>query len=123
MFDLVESLKKTLVFEDRLLPPRQKNSPVTPKIFTYIPVLWIRKFFYWIRIRGSVIMKYGSGSRRPIDYGSGWIRILLDIFEAAEKKYVVKYVVYDKILQIIELFLKFFFESLINCQGSPEPDL
>ncbi len=100
-----EASKEALVFEDRLLPPRQKNSPVTPKIFTFIPVLWIRKFFYWIRIRGSVIMKYGSGSGRLLNYDSGWTRILLDIFVVTEKKYVVKYKVYDKILQIIELFL------------------
>jgi hypothetical protein len=43
-------------------------------------VLRIRKYFYRIRIRGAVILTYGSRSRRPINYGSDRIRILPDIF-------------------------------------------
>jgi hypothetical protein len=40
-------------------------------------VLWIRKYFFRIRTRGSVILNSGSG--RPINYGSGRIRILPEI--------------------------------------------
>jgi hypothetical protein len=96
---------KTVTFEDRVPSPPPPKNLVTPKIFTFIPVLWIRKFFFWIWIRGSVILKYGSGSRRRIDYGSGRIRILLDIFVATEKKYVVKYVVYTiKFYKLLNFF-------------------
>ncbi len=42
----------------------------------YWEVLWIRKYFLLIRISGSVKPKYGSGSRKPINYRSGRIRIL-----------------------------------------------
>jgi hypothetical protein len=46
------------------------------------------KSFLKIRIRGSVILKYGSGSGRPIIYRS---RTYLDILVAIWKKYVLKY--------------------------------
>jgi hypothetical protein len=39
-------------------------------------VLWIRKYFFRIRIRGYKILNYGSEFGRPINYGSSWIRIL-----------------------------------------------
>jgi hypothetical protein len=57
------------------------------------PVLWIHKNLFRIRIRRSVIVPHGSGSRRPINYGNGRIRIPTRPFLAIEKKYVVKYVV------------------------------
>jgi hypothetical protein len=53
---------------------------------SYYTVLRIRKYFFQIRILGAIILTYGSGSRRPINYGS-----FLDIFLPNEKKYVVKY--------------------------------
>jgi hypothetical protein len=34
-------------------------------------VLWIRKYFFRIRILGSIILNYKSGSERPIKYKSG----------------------------------------------------
>ena len=41
-------------------------------------MVWIRRYFFRIRIRGSVILNYrsGSGSGRPIKCGSGRIRII-----------------------------------------------
>ncbi len=50
-------------------------------------VFRIRKYLF--RISGIVILKYGFGSGRPINYGSGRIRILLGHIVAIEK-YVVK---------------------------------
>ncbi len=47
-------------------------------------MLWIQKYFIRIRIRRSVNLIYGSGSRRPINYGSGRVKILLEHFVAAE---------------------------------------
>ncbi len=46
----------------------------------YLPVLWIRKYFF--RIRGYVILNTGieSGSGVLINYGSGRIRNLLRHF-------------------------------------------
>ncbi len=40
----------------------------------WFSVFRVRKYFF--RICGSVVMNYGSGSERPIYYGSGRIRIL-----------------------------------------------
>ncbi len=39
-------------------------------------VLWIRKYFFRIRIHGSVFLNYGSGSRMQINYGSDRVRTL-----------------------------------------------
>jgi hypothetical protein len=50
-----------------------------------VAVFWICKYFLRIRIRGSLILDYGSGSRRPINYRSGR-------FRAIEKKFVVDWV-------------------------------
>jgi hypothetical protein len=35
--------------------------------------VWIRKKFFRIWIRGSVILNCGSGSGSPINYGSDWL--------------------------------------------------
>ncbi len=37
--------------------------------------MWILNYIFQIRNHGSVILKYGSGSRRPSNYESGRIRI------------------------------------------------
>ncbi len=34
---------------------------------SFLPVFWIRKYFFRIRILGSVILHYGFGSGRPIN--------------------------------------------------------
>jgi hypothetical protein len=47
-------------------------------------VLRFRKYFSRIRVRVSLILKYGYGHRRPINYGSGSYR---DILVATAKKY------------------------------------
>jgi hypothetical protein len=60
---------------------RETNTPMRK-------VLWIRKYFFQIRICGPVILTYGSGSRRLIDYGS--IRFLPGHFCDQCKKYVVQ---------------------------------
>jgi hypothetical protein len=39
-------------------------------------VLRIRKYFFRIRIRGAVILTYGSGFRRPNNYGCDRVRVL-----------------------------------------------
>jgi hypothetical protein len=48
----------------------------------------ILKYFLRIRIRGSLILNYGSGSWRPVSYESGSIIYdnYLDIFVAIENK-------------------------------------
>jgi hypothetical protein len=48
--------------------------------------MWIRKYFF--RIRGSVILNYGSGSKSSINY-----RSYLKNFVAIEKKIDIKHVV------------------------------
>ncbi len=61
-----------------------------------------------IRIRGAVIRTYGSGSRRPIKYGSGWIRTLPGGFWAQWKKICCK--IGSKSLKnykLLNFFLKF----------------
>ncbi len=51
-------------------------------------MLGIRKYSFRLRIwlRGAVILTYGSGSKRPINYGSGRIQILHEHFCARWKK-------------------------------------
>jgi hypothetical protein len=72
---------------------RQDQAPQGQSNFLYFyfissePVLWIRRYFFRIRIRGAVILTYGSGAKRPVSYGSG---SYLNIFVFNEIKYFVK---------------------------------
>jgi len=49
-------------------------------------VVWIRKNFFRILIRGSVILSYGSGSMLPVNSHTDPSGSYLDIFVAIEKK-------------------------------------
>ncbi len=55
-----------------------------------IVAVWIRKYFFKIRICGSVILNYGSGFRRPNNNWSGvsCSGFNLNIFVAIEKKMI-----------------------------------
>jgi hypothetical protein len=68
-----------------------------------------RKYFFRILVCGAGILNYGSGSRKPINYGSDQIRILPEHFSPNEKKYVVKEVVpyIIKIDKVLDFFLQF----------------
>jgi hypothetical protein len=69
-----------------------------------LPVLWIRKYFFLIRIRGSVILNYRFGSGRQINYRSG---SYLDIFVAIGKNMFSQMVLNHKIIGVKYGFLKF----------------
>ncbi len=80
-------------------------------------VLWIREYIVRIRIRGSVIQNYESGSWRPIDYGP--IRILPKHF-SGHWKICCQIGIKPSNIITIELLFWNSFESLINSKG---PDL
>jgi hypothetical protein len=62
------------------------QAPQWLRYHRYLQVLEIHKYFFLIRICRSVILNYGSGSRRPINYEHGQIRILSVHFVVTEKK-------------------------------------
>jgi hypothetical protein len=88
-------------------------SCVCPYLDNYPELLWIRKYFFQIRIRGSLILNIGSGSRRPINYGS--IRILPGLLWPLDKRYCqIGLTLNHQILKNIEIFFCDFLESLIT---------
>jgi hypothetical protein len=68
----------------------------------YFSVLWIRNYFF--RILGSVVLNYGSGSRRPINYGFGRIRIPPDIFVVVDKNMLSNWYLIIKYYKMLNFF-------------------
>jgi len=92
----------TSIFTDKKLNIRWKYPSYNPtysisrllsltQLAVQEPVLWIRKYFF----ARSVILDYGFGSGRPINYGSGFV---LDIFVSIEKICIRQY--YKKLFLI-----------------------